>query len=198
MALGQYGTFSRNTPRLRVGVGFKGDSEANFTDALPPVASSGILSGQLIIKVTSGGAWFWQQATESLVDTAIAAGGAALAFAYFDATDPAVLAANSLPGLLCNGKFEVETPFYDSNTYLPGVSLGASTTAGNVTLRASGKPQIGLAGSDPITGLSLRNLLGTYPNLEYNSETDGSGSTWRTTQSGQVLIVQTAYQAIIS
>jgi hypothetical protein len=186
--IGTIGGFSRLYPRIVVRVGWKGDAESSFVDSLPPVASSGILSGQLIIKQLVSGVWSYAQATPTLL-----AAGNITAFAQFDATDPAVLASNLLPGLLCTGKFEIETAFYDAGSYTPGTLLTASATAGNVAARTSGQTQIGIVGSG-YDGVGTVALTGTYPNLEYNSETDGSGTSWN----GSVLVVQTAYQPVIS
>jgi hypothetical protein len=186
MSLGTIGNFSRQTPRIRVTVGWEGDAKSSFCESLPVASGQTIVSGQLITKTSNSGVWQFQLATP----TRIAAGDLPF-FAYFDSTDPATLAANALLGISCSGKFELETAFYDAGTYNPGTLLAASTAVnGNVMARTSGLFQIGVANG-------TNSLLGTYPNLEENSETDGSGSSWRTA-GGNVLVVQTAYQPVIS
>jgi hypothetical protein len=182
------GGFSRNTPRIRVRAGWTGDAKANFCESLPPASGQTITSGQLIMKSVIAGVPTYSLATRTGLDL-----GNTPAFAFFDTTDPTTTASGLLLGLSCTGKFVIETAFYDAGSYAPGLPLMVSgTTAGNVAAQTSGSgyPVVGFA-------QGLVSYLSTYPNLEENSETDGSGSAW-VSGGGYVLKLDTSYQPVIT
>jgi hypothetical protein len=118
----------RAKPRIEVPRGYIGVNTANaLTAAYPVAADVTVLSGQLIQPTTAGE---WVLGGDPSTDfTAVPQ----FYFAINDSADADVVDADKLPGLSCNGQYEIETAYFAANTYAPGdIVVADSANPGSV------------------------------------------------------------------
>ncbi len=123
-----FGEFRRATPRINVKRGFAGNEPQSITHSATPKLNEGIVSGMLISLDTNGQ---WVKSSTSDTKNTVAF------FAFADQTDTDVISSGTLLGLSTDGVFELQTAFFDSDTYAVGDPVVKSTTAGNVAKGAS-------------------------------------------------------------
>ena len=137
----------RMKPRLNVvrGDQFR-DSANGLSQALPVALDTTILSGQLIAPMDDEWVLAGALGTDTDLDH-----DPDYYFAFDDSEDEDVIEAGQLPGISCQGQYEVETAFFKADeTYSRGTKLTADTdNPGSVRPAADGEVVIGTVVSGP-------------------------------------------------
>lgn len=122
-----YGGYLRTKPRINVKRGFAGNEPQSITLSATPKAAEAIKSGMLISLDTNG---LWVKEVVGNKNTVPY-------FAFADQTDTDVISSGKLLGLSCLGEFELQTGYFDEDTYAVGDAVIKSANAGNVNKGAS-------------------------------------------------------------
>ena len=123
-----YGGYLRTKPRINIKRGFAGNEPQSLTLSATPKTGEAIKSGMLIVLDTNGQ---WVKSSTSDTKNTVPY------FAYADQTDTDVISSGKLLGLSSLGQFELQTGYFDDDTYAVGDAVIKSATAGNVAKGAS-------------------------------------------------------------
>jgi hypothetical protein len=119
-----FGEFRRTKPRINIKRGFAGNEPQSITLAAAPATFDGTIKSGMLIVLDTDGKWVPSSSSDTKNTVPY--------FAYSDDSDTDVKSSQRLLGLSCLGEFEIQTGYFDSDTYAVGDPLVKSATAGNV------------------------------------------------------------------
>jgi hypothetical protein len=156
------GYTKRTNRRVNVLRGFDGCNPNTFTRTAPVKSGETIKSGALITLDSVSGEWVAYDVSSHAEQVPY--------IALSDDTDTDVAASGLLPALSCAGKFEIETPLFDDDTYAEDTPItgGTGGTAGLIAVGA-------LDGTVPLIGVASRGgrvdlNAGGGPKVEVNAD----------------------------
>jgi len=163
----------RAQPRVEVLRGWDPNEPTQFSQTVRVQSGVTVLSGQLVSL-----AW---DATDSVYEWVL--GGAAGRVPYIavqDDQDEDVLECGKLTGLSCAGQFEIETPFFETGTYVNDTPLTwEGATAGNVDVAAAGEDILGWVTRNN----GAKSLDGINSNVPTGSEVISFNTAWQAVSS---------------
>lgn len=124
-----YGEYRRTKPRINVKRGLAGNEPQSLTLAAAPATFDGTIKSGMLIVLNGSGKWVPSTSSDTK--------NTAPYFAYSDDSDTDVKSSQRLLGLSCLGDFEIQTGYFDDDTYNVGDPVVKSATSGQVAKGAS-------------------------------------------------------------